>query len=193
MDIPIQSGKQQDLLSTAKKLFWKYGVKKVSIEEICREANVSKMTFYKFFPNKPELAKTILNESLNASINKFNEIVASDIPFSKKLEAIFIMKIEAVGNFSKEFINDIYSNPGLGLQQFLEEKSNSFRNEVINFYKKAQTRGEIRKEVNIDFILVYSTQMTKLMEDETLMAQYKTPVDFILEVMNLLFYGIVTK
>ena len=34
----------------------------MTIEEICGEAKVSKMTLYKFFPNKIELAKVILKK-----------------------------------------------------------------------------------------------------------------------------------
>ena len=49
------------------------------------------------------------------------------------------------------------------------------------------------KDVNIDFVMGYSSLMTKLMEDKKLLDQYKSPTDFILEAMNLLFYGIVTK
>jgi AcrR family transcriptional regulator len=35
------------IASTAEKLFMKFGIRRVSVEEICREASVSKMTFYK--------------------------------------------------------------------------------------------------------------------------------------------------
>ena len=55
MDNLTTNPKYLDIFKTAKDLFWKYGIKRVSIEEICKEAKVSKMTFYKFFPNKIEL------------------------------------------------------------------------------------------------------------------------------------------
>ena len=53
--------KEQDILIAGKKLFFKYGLKKVTIEEICAEANVSKMTFYKYFPNKTALVKKVFD------------------------------------------------------------------------------------------------------------------------------------
>lgn len=49
-----QNIKQQFILSAGKELFWKHGVKRVTVEEICVQASVSKMTFYKFFMNKRE-------------------------------------------------------------------------------------------------------------------------------------------
>ena len=49
------SQKKQQLVETGKKLFLKHGVKRISIEEICRESEVSKVTFYKYFKNKQAL------------------------------------------------------------------------------------------------------------------------------------------
>jgi AcrR family transcriptional regulator len=40
------------ILAAGRDLFWKHGFKRVTIEEVCREAGASKMTFYKFFENK---------------------------------------------------------------------------------------------------------------------------------------------
>jgi AcrR family transcriptional regulator len=193
MNTEIENIKQQEITKTAHKLFWKYGVKRVSVEEICREAGVSKMTFYKFYSNKIELVKAILGDLMNLSMKRFEEIVKSDISFSEKLEAIFLMKIESINNFSKEFVNDLYSKPDLGLKEFLEERSQYFSESVKKFYIEAQLQGNIRKNVNIDFVMAYSSHIVKLMENKQLMALYNTPADYILEVMNLLFYGITTR
>ena len=60
--------KQNQIISTAQSLFWKYGMRRVSIEEICRDARVSKMTFYKFFKNKVDLVKFILDKIMDESM-----------------------------------------------------------------------------------------------------------------------------
>ncbi|MDY0280063.1 MAG: TetR/AcrR family transcriptional regulator [Salinivirgaceae bacterium] len=185
--------KFQDTLKTAKELFWKHGIKRVTIEEICKEAGVSKMTFYKFFPNKTELAKTILENLVQISLLDFNELVKSELPFSQKLEKMFLMKIEGMNNFSMELINDIYTNPNLELKEFMEQKKNESIDLITNFYRDAQNQGFIRKDVKIDFLLSYSDQIVKMMENENLMAQYNKPQDFIIEAMNALFFGIVKK
>ncbi|MBE9509365.1 MAG: TetR family transcriptional regulator, partial [Bacteroidetes bacterium] len=36
----IDNQKFQQIITTAKELFWKFGIKRVTIEEICQEANV---------------------------------------------------------------------------------------------------------------------------------------------------------
>ena len=185
--------KFQDIEKTAKSLFWKHGIKRVSIEEICTEANVSKMTFYKFFKNKTELAKTILENLIQSSLIEFNELIKSELPFPEKLKKMYLMKIEGMNNFSMEFINDIYTNPNLGLKEFMEQKKVESQDIIVNFYKDAQNKGFIRKDVKIDFLLSYANQIVKMMESEHLMDQYDTPQDFIIEAMDAVFYGVLNK
>ncbi len=180
------------ILKTAKALFWKHGIRRVTIEEICKEATVSKMTFYKFFPNKPDLAKTILDNLIQSSIVKFKDIVSSEVPFSQKLEKIFLLKLEGMNNISMEFINDIYTNPELGLKEYMEVQKQKSIKITVDFYKDAQEKGFIRPDVKIDFLLAFSNQIIEMMKNEQLMAQYAQPQDFVIESMNVMFYGITT-
>ncbi len=188
----INSKKYLDICKTGKDLFWKYGFKRVTIEEICREAKVSKMTFYKFFPNKIELAKLILDEIYEDAFQKFEKLINQNIPFPKKLEQMFLMKLEGMKNVSMEFIKDMYMDPESGLMTHMEAHRQKSMGVIINFYKTAQDQGSIRKDIKIEFILAFSNQIIKMMEDEKLMSLYSQPQDFILESMKFLFYGIVT-
>lgn len=185
--------KHQDIFNTGKKLFWKYGIKRITVEEICKEAGVSKMTYYKFFQNKIELAQAILSETLEQSMKKFDEIIGSNLPFSEIIESIFLMKMEAIDNFSHEFIHDVYNNPKFGLLDYLNEQVEKLQDRIKNFYKDAQLKGHIRKNVNVDFVMSFSMSIQNYMQNERLMAQYASPKDFILEVMNMMFYGIVSR
>ncbi|RKY55424.1 MAG: hypothetical protein DRP89_03345 [Candidatus Neomarinimicrobiota bacterium] len=40
------------------------------MEVLCKTANVSKITFYKYFPNKTELAKYILTGYINEGVKR---------------------------------------------------------------------------------------------------------------------------
>ena len=71
----ITNPKLEQIFSTARSLFMRYGIRRVSIEEICREANVSKMTFYKHFRNKVDILKFIIERMTSESMDKYNEIM----------------------------------------------------------------------------------------------------------------------
>jgi AcrR family transcriptional regulator len=63
--------KQLQILKTGLDLFQRFGIKRVTIEEICQTANVSKMTFYKYFKNKNELVRFIWEKGVEQAVEKF--------------------------------------------------------------------------------------------------------------------------
>ena len=56
--------KQDQIIEAARQLFYKYGFKKVSMDEIAREAGVTKRTIYMYFSSKEELLKYFIEEEL---------------------------------------------------------------------------------------------------------------------------------
>lgn len=182
--------KYAQIIETGKELFWKHGVKRVSIEEICREANVSKMTFYKFFPNKVELAKEIIRHVIGGSVKEFKELVDSNLSFTDKIKRIFAIKLEAIHDVSEEFIADLYKNQELGLHKVVEELGQQSMGVFVGFLKDSQEKGLIRKDIKIEFILAYQASLSQMMDNPQLMSLYNKTEDFVIESMNFMFYGV---
>lgn len=185
--------KYRQIVAIGKELFWKYGVKRVSIEEICREAQVSKMTFYKFFPNKKELAKEIIKVVIGKGVDDFNDLVVSDKSFTEKVQEMFILKHEATKDISPEFINDLYKNPELELHTEIEALGQKSMAVFVQFLNDSKEKGLIRDDVKIEFILAYQANLARMMDNPQIMALYDEPHDFIMDAMNFLFYGIMPK
>ena len=53
--------KKDQVIEAARKLFHQFGFKKVSMDEIAKEAGVTKKTIYMYFESKEDLLKYILN------------------------------------------------------------------------------------------------------------------------------------
>ena len=191
-DLSLNS-KYQDIFRIAKELFWKYGIRRVTIEEICKEAGVSKMTFYKFFPNKMELAKTILKVNVGKSLEKFEKVVVGDLSFNEKIKEMLLIKLEGTKDISIEFVSDIYKIPDTELQQIVQKQAERSLEIFVGFLKDSQKSGLIRKEIKIDFILYYFNQMNHILDDKDLVSKYKHPQDLIMESMNFLFYGLLPR
>ncbi|NQU84189.1 MAG: TetR/AcrR family transcriptional regulator [Mariniphaga sp.] len=190
MDELQNSTKYQDIIKTAHDLFWKFGIKRVTIEEVCKEAVVSKMTFYRFFPNKTELAKTVIKNMFDENIVKYRELMSSDIPFSEKVKQQILMKFEGTRDVSSELIKDVYGRQIPELTEFWEEKANEVLQEVLASYKDAQQKGWIRKDVNVEFISFYTTKLFEIVSDEKAVALYGSVQPLVMELINMFFYGI---
>ncbi len=141
------SPKYAEILEAARRLYWKYGIKKVSVEEICREAQVSKMTFYRFFPNKIEVAKVVLEQVFDTSLRDYRQIMAQDVPYEEKVRQQLRLKFEGTEAISADLIRDLYSNEEWGLKAYLEQRTEETIREIVADFAHAQQQGWVRADI----------------------------------------------
>ncbi len=53
---------KEQITATAKELFLQYGIRSVSVDDICKELRMSKKTFYQYFGQKEELINHLLEK-----------------------------------------------------------------------------------------------------------------------------------
>ena len=58
------SDQKQHIIKTAGELFFRLGIRSVSIDDICRELGMSKKTFYVYFASKDELIEQLLQANV---------------------------------------------------------------------------------------------------------------------------------
>jgi AcrR family transcriptional regulator len=182
--------KYLNILVAGRRLFWKHGFRRVTVEEICKEAGVSKMTFYRFFPNKLELAKTVIDKVFADSLNGFRSIMESPMTSEEKLRAMILMKVEGAHDISPEFLADFYNNSDIGLTTFLAERSREVWLEMRNDFSVAQQKGVFRKDLNLDFFFLFSQKAMEIAKDEAFIRLFPTPEGLVLEITNFFIYGI---
>ena len=66
--------KEKEILKAAKKLFSKYGFKKVSMDEIAKNAGVTKKTVYANFASKEELLNNLIKLELQDMKERFEKM-----------------------------------------------------------------------------------------------------------------------
>ena len=182
--------KYQALINTGKEKFWKYGVKRVSVEEICKAAGVSKMTFYKFFGNKIELAKHIYGKLVDEGMKKFYTLLNQDTSAANKIKGMIQMKVDAVHNISQEFVKDLYQNPELGLKDYVEEITRESWITIMEYFREAQQKGIFRKDLHPEFLIYYGQKITEMVTDENLIRVCGSTEEVIKELTIFFAYGI---
>ena len=189
----IQTQKQKQIIETARRLFWKYGMKRVSVEEICREAGVSKMTFYHYYQNKNGLAIAILDIILEEGMRKYQEIKERDISFAEKVRMWIQLKMEQTKDLSSEFFNDLHKDSSLEVTAYFQSKYEESVQHILNDFLQARQRGDIRKDIKPEFILYFLNKMVDMTHDESLMKLYHSPQEVIMELTQFFFYGILPR
>jgi len=82
------NGTRQKLIDTASNLLWTSSYGAVSVDDICKTADVKKGSFYHFFPSKQALAITAMEEYYAHYIKPdMDRIFAANQPFETRLAA----------------------------------------------------------------------------------------------------------
>lgn len=184
--------KKSEILSTAKDLFQQFGIKRISVEEICQTAGVSKMTFYKYFDNKNDLVRYLWEKGFEQAFETFDQIREMEIPFENKLQLMLKLKEETAAKISHQFALDyFYASPDL--KDFFERLASDSLNHFLDFIKEAQQKGEVRPDIHPEFLLAIINNIKLLVKDEQLINKYPSYKDFVMEVNNFIFYGILPR
>lgn len=188
-----KSKKLQQIIDTARELFMSYGIRRISVEEICQTANVSKMTFYRYFKNKTCLAIFIVEKIFHQGEEHYRNIMSQEIPYSEKAKKIVEMKLELSADISQEMLKDIWQSSIPEVAALFQKKRKENLKLFLDDFIEVQKKGEIRKDINPQFILYFLNQMPEMVVDEKLLNIYESPQALSGELTNFFFYGILTR
>ena len=163
------SKKQQHLINAARALFCRYGIRRVTVDEICKQANVSKMTFYKYYQDKMAIARAVLEEIFSQSLEEFNRITSQEKSFSQQLEKLLMMITTQIHTVGSAFLEDL-TEPSCPLHEYFSGMQKTTRALTVDFFQKGQVAGDISSSLNMRFLLFMFDRMSELLTHPELVA-----------------------
>lgn len=178
------SRKREQILETGQRLFSEHGSRRVTVQEICREAGASKMTFYKYFADKQVLVRAIRDRLVDQGFAKYDEINARDIPFVEKVEQMSRWKTEFFSKVSLEFIRELAST-----DKVLDE----VRRRFLTNFEEAQQSGDLRPDMSPALIWLVVDKLSELVRDGGWEAAGLEFPEYQNQIRTLLFYGMLAR
>jgi len=89
----------EEILSGAKKLFGKHGLKKTTMEEIATAAGKGKSTLYYYFPSKNEIFEAVVEDEMKNVVKRIREAVNASLTAKDKLKAFLQAQITSIMGF----------------------------------------------------------------------------------------------
>jgi AcrR family transcriptional regulator len=187
-----RGNKREEIAEAARLLFYRHGIRRVTVEEICVAAGASKMTFYKYFPNKIELARHVVDKLFASILARFSALMESDLPFPEKMHGLLQMKIESARGANGAFIMELYKDAGGALAGHVRERMQEAFRLTVDYFTAARRDGFIRKEVQPALMLALLDKMLELFLDERLHAAYSDARELSVEITRCFLHGILT-
>jgi AcrR family transcriptional regulator len=178
------SRKRDQLIETAESLFVKHGMRRVTVKEICSQANVSKPTFYKYFENKEALARRIVELWIDEVLKQIDEIEEADLPFPEKLTQIMAIKQELSTRPGPEFFEDLIP---------LDIDLSHALLRAMRFLTMGQQNGDIRADIRSEVLMVSFNLLNSMQHDQRIRSLYDDAERLAADVFKLFYYGALSK
>ncbi len=120
--------KKNLIIEASQKLFARHGLKKVTTDDIAREASISKATIYKIYKNKTEIFRDVVDFESKQLFDKIRLAVNTEKTVEAKFRAHLITKLSTLKdlvilyNVTRETWNDYWPNIEDIRQKFIDEE-----------------------------------------------------------------------
>jgi len=154
------------ILTKAENLFFKYGLKSISMDDLSRELGISKKTLYQSVENKKDLILKVfqnhgqkefeaiirIREEAQDAVDEMIGVAQYVIPTLRKITPTIIFDLQ-------KYYNDVWSF----MENFHQTHVSDFIKENI---KRGKGEGIYREEVNADIISKLYVGKTMMLIDE---------------------------
>jgi len=179
------------ILNAAEVLFLKYGFRRVTVDEICRNANVSRKTFYVYFTNKEALIIQLLDTIIGTLTREFIEVMNSNASFADKMIGLMEMKLALGKQMSMDFFADLFNASSNEVALYYRKRVDENIALARTLFIQAQEKGEIRSELDIDFIMTMLNNQTDLCGKPEFRSRFKDSESMMKQMSELFLFGIV--
>ena len=148
--ITMAEDQKCNIIKTAGEMFFRLGIRSVSIDDICHELGMSKKTFYVYFASKDELVAQLLHANVAYIAGKMEELML--LKDFRKLVGRFIKHQEAEKNDVRR-VPQLYDLKKYYPRQFAEFQEECFKTQkeyLMAYLEQGQQEGLVRANLNIE-------------------------------------------
>lgn len=140
------------VLNAAERLFMRFGIRSVSMDDVARETSISKKTLYQCFRDKDELVRRTLSTHLDAVDEKIKSVMASIADPIEQLEVIAGFVLEHNKEVNPSLLYDLRKYHPDSFRLFSESREQVFRNQVRQNLESGISLGLYRSDLNIEIV-----------------------------------------
>jgi AcrR family transcriptional regulator len=184
---------KEKILETSLMLFFKYGIKGVTMDDIAKEMGISKKTIYRFYKEKDEIVNQLSQTELKKNQLLLEEISkqAKDPIHEMILLAQHMQKMFA--EINPVFFHDLHKYFAKALNDFTKFKRECMLINLIRNIKEGVSLGLYRSDLDIDFVAQYRViQMDMFMTKEGVEFENISVVKAHQLIMDIFMHGIST-
>lgn len=148
---------QEDIVLSIKKaareLFRKYGYNKTSVNELAKQAHISKATFYKYFPSKEVILHEVLMDYIRENVEDILNIRGKDLDLSEFLGKTILRVSRVTYTVCNEFVGWEFIRESTNAQEYLKTLSDDLEFLLLSSFIKNDVIGNTIPEEKLTFLI----------------------------------------
>jgi len=163
---------QEKIIHVAGEMFFRLGIRSVSIDDICRELGISKKTFYVYFESKDALIERLLQTNLEYISSKMADLAA--LRDFRQLVKLFLKRQQNEKNDVRRVPQLVYDLKKYYPRQFADFQERCFaihKQYLVQYIQIGVEQGLVRANLNVEitaliFARIYSNAIRDFEELE---------------------------
>lgn len=139
---------KERILTVAEQLFWRYGVRSVTMEDIAKGLGISKKTIYQHFADKDDILYQVIQEKVDTDMTEMDCMaVETDNPIEELMMVLEMMR-KNQHEVSPNLLMDIkrYHPQAFGL--FRQHMDQHIMKSILENIQKGIAQGVYRNDIN---------------------------------------------
>ena len=177
---------QELIISTASSLFVQFGIRSVSIDNVCNELRMSKKTFYTYFAQKEELVEAVVVYQRKQRNDRFEKLFKNKNAIDSLILSIKELR-KVMDQESAVMCNDLEKYYPRVNEKYEQISREEIRVGFESFLNQGIAEGYFREDLDIEMIALFHSVQLKYMINQ--MAQFpqkysrKRIYDFFIDLM----------
>ncbi|MFD2573970.1 TetR/AcrR family transcriptional regulator [Spirosoma soli] len=139
---------KERILSEAEQLFWKYGVRSVTMEDIAKRLGISKKTIYLHFSDKEDILSQVIQGKINEDVSEMHCMVGKyDNPVMEIMMVLEMMR-KSTDQVSPNLIIDIRRHYPQAFALFKQHKEQYLMKSILENIQNGINQGLYRSDIN---------------------------------------------
>lgn len=175
--------KEKNIVASALELFKQYGIRSVSLDDICVRAALSKKTLYRFFSNKAELIEKVIQYKMEQAVVNLQK--RKSINWNALDELLEHSKYvhQHINQVNPAFLYDLNKYYPEIYRQFIQKKREKVLIDVKENLRQGIKEGFYRNDLKIELVALLYVQKLEDMHNPEFISSGNFSFERIFEVM----------
>ncbi len=184
----------ENIIKVSQELFFKKGIRPVTLDEIAEQLKISKKTIYQHFENKDEIVFHIVKEHLHLHKKRIEEIINDSDNIIQEALEIVKCSSKMMEQINPLVFSDLKLFYPKAWEYFENFKKQFIIKTITKSLEKGIKQGLIRKDINVKLIAHLRLQQINLLFETDILQQFDITFNELQNQLTRQFlYGIATR